>query len=306
MIEVVPYNPRWMEMFDTEAELIKQALGSNCITLHHIGSTSVPSLAAKPIIDMIPVVRDIVAVDGVTQNMQKLGYEVKGEHGMLFRRFFHKEGYNVHVFEEGNPVIERHLKFRDWMRTHAKDKNAYAKLKKDLALQHPNDRLSYCFAKDAFIAGIDEKTGFNGLHIVKALTPREWESVRHFRQKYFFDKVPISDPYTWTFEHKDHFHFALYQGAKIIGYAHIQLWLESRAALRIIVIDEPYRKQGIGGKFLNHCERWLKQQGIKALHTQSSPNAHPFYCKYGYIEMPFNDPDGYESSPQDIDIGKVL
>jgi len=299
IIEVVPYNPKWSEIFDAEALLIKQALGNNCIAIHHIGSTSVPGLAAKPIIDMIPVVRDIVAVDSATPNMEKGGFVAKGEHGMFFRRFFQKEGFNIHIFEEGNPVIERHLKFRDWMRTHVEDKNAYAKLKQDLALQYPNDLLSYCFAKDAFVAGIDTKTGFNGLHIVKAMTPREWETLRHFRQKYFYDKVPIA-------EHKDHLHFILYQGATIIGYAHVQLWPESSAVLRIIVIDEPYRNQGYGGEFLKHCERWLKQQGIKVLHTQASPQAHPFYCKYGYIEMPFNDPDGYESGSQDIAMVKVL
>ncbi|MFI4938719.1 MAG: GNAT family N-acetyltransferase [Candidatus Berkiellales bacterium] len=306
VIEVVPYNPKWTEMFDTQAQLIKQALGKNCIAIHHIGSTAVPGLAAKPIIDIIPVVHDIVAVDTATKNMEKLGFVAKGEYGMLFRRYFQKEEFNIHVFEDGNPVIERHLKFRDWMRTHPEDRDAYAKLKEDLALQYPNDILSYCFAKDAFVASIDAKTGFNGLHIVKALTPREWESVRNFRQKYFFDKVPISDPYTWTFDHQDHLHFVLYQGAKIIGYAHIQLWPESRAALRIIVIDESLRNRGAGGEFLNRCERWLKQQGVRVLHTQSSPAAHPFYLKYSYTKMPFNDPDGHEGYPQDIDMGKML
>lgn len=270
VIEVVPYSAKWPEMFEAQAQLIKQALGNNCITIHHIGSTSVPGLAAKPIIDMIPVVQDIVAVDAAAINMEKLGFEAKGEYGMLFRRYFQKEGFNIHIFEDGNPVIERHLKFRNWLRTHAEDRNAYATLKKDLALQYPNDILSYCFAKDAFVAGIDEKTGFNGLHIVKALTPREWESARHFRQKYFFDNVPTSDPDTWTFENQDHLHFILYQGAKIIGYAHIHLSPAPAAEMRIIVIDEPYRNGGIGEEFLNRCERWLKQQGINTLHIQSS------------------------------------
>ena len=136
--------------------------------------------------------------------------------------------------------------------------------------------------------------------------PGEWEAVRHLRNKYFFDKVPMVDPYTWTFDHKDHAHFVFYQGTKIVGYAHIQLWPEQRSALRIIVIDELYRKQGLGGQFLILCERWLKEKGYKTLYTQSSPDAHSFYRKQGYTEMPFNDPDGYESDPHDIDMGKVL
>jgi GrpB-like predicted nucleotidyltransferase (UPF0157 family)/GNAT superfamily N-acetyltransferase len=309
-IEIVPYNPAWPQMFEEEAANIKQVLGENCIAIHHIGSTSVPGLAAKPIIDMIPVVLDIMKVDQATQSMQRLGYEAKGEFGMLFRRFFVKnqtsQGYHVHVFEQGNPEIERHLQFRDWMRTHEDDRNAYAILKQELALRHPHDRNAYCLGKEGFVTAIDANTGFKGLRIVEALTPREWEAVRILRNKNFFDKVPMDDPYTWTFDHKDHIHFVLYKGTHIIGYTHLQLWPEHRAALRIIAIDEHLRGQGLGGQFLVLCERWLKQKGFHVLQTQASPAAYPFYLKYGYTEMPFNDPDGHESDPQDTDMGRTL
>jgi GNAT superfamily N-acetyltransferase len=243
--------------------------------------------------------------------MQQRGYESKGEYGIPFRRYFQKgitpyRTHNVHVFEEGNPEIDRHLKFRDWMRIHASDREAYGKLKAELAATYPDDVIRYCLGKEAFIVNIDVQTGFNGLRIVQALTDREWEAVRNFRQKYFFDAIHVSDPYTWTFSDKKHVHFVLYQGIKIIGYAHIQLWPENRSALRIIVIDEPYRHLGLGSQFLKLCERWLSHQGIKTLHIQSSPAAYSFYCRYHYIYMPFNDPDGYKGDPQDIDIGKTL
>lgn len=309
-IEVVPYNAAWPQLFEEEAARIKQALGENCIAIHHIGSTAVPELCAKPVIDMIPVVLDIMKVDQVIQNMQSLGYEAKGEFGMLFRRFFIKnlgpQAYHIHVYERDNPEIERHLKFRDWMRVHEDDRKAYAALKQELALKYPNDRMAYGFGKETFVAEIEAKTGFMGLRSVNALTSREWEAVRTFRNKTFFDKISITDPYTWTFDHEDHVHLILHKGTKIIGYAHIQLWPAQRAALRIIVIDESFRGQGLGGQFLTLFERWLKQKGFKVLQTQASPEAYPFYLKYGYTEMPFNDPDGYESDPQDVDMGKVL
>lgn len=130
--------------------------------------------------------------------------------------------------------------------------------------------------------------------------------MRLFRQKYFFDKVPISDPYTWTFTHADHIHLVLYKGSKIVGYVHIQLWADKRAALRIVVIDELYRNCGTGSDFLKMCERWLKEQGIKTLHIQSSPEAYQFFCKHEYIHMRSNDPDGYEGDPRNIEIGKKL
>ncbi len=307
-IEVVDYDPHWPEMFESEAKFIKQALGNNCIAIHHIGSTSVPGLKAKPIIDIVPVVRDIQEVDKATKAMESLGYEAKGEYGIAFRRFFQKNKnirtHNVHVYQEGDPEISRYLKFRDWMRSHADDAESYAKLKEELAAKFPQDILQYCNGKDAFVANIDAKNGFDGWRMVQALTDREWAAVRNLRQKYFF-KSNI-DPYTWTFEHKDHIHFVFYKNAEIIGYAHLQLWPEHRAALRIIAIEDPYRNLGFGSQFLKLCERWLHQQGFKKLLVQSSQEAYKFYCKHGYVQMPFNDPDGYETDSQDIEIGKFL
>ncbi len=146
MIEIVTHNPAWSKMFESEAVKIKKILGSNCINIYHIGSTSVPDLAAKPIIDIMPVVHDIKAVDLCNFNMQQLGYEVKGEYGFMLRRFFiKKNAFYVHVFEENNPEIERHLKFCDWMRNHPNDRNEYASLKEKLAQKFSHDRTSYCF-----------------------------------------------------------------------------------------------------------------------------------------------------------------
>lgn len=130
------------------------------------------------------------------------------------------------------------------------------------------------------------------------------EAVRHLRQYHFFKSKP--DPYTWTFDRKDHIHFVFYKNTDIIGYAHLQLWPHHRAALRIIVIDKPYRNKGYGSQFLKLCERWLIHQGYRKLLTQASPTAYPFYAKNGYTEMPFDDPDGHPTDPNDTDMGKVL
>lgn len=310
MIEVVPYRDQWSSMFEEEARLIQQALGSNCVTVHHIGSTAIPGLAAKPIIDILPVVKNIVQVDQSNDAMQKLDYVARGEAGMLFRRYFQtrseNRACNVHVYEEGNSEIERYLKFRDWMIAHPDDRDAYGQLKKELALKFPHDILSYCMGKDEFVAGIDAKTGFDGIRVVQALTDREWEAVRLLRQKYFFDKARISEPSTEKFNQADHLHLVLYKGSSIAGYAHIQLWPDKRSALRMIVIDEWYRNSGTGSDLLKICERWLKEQGIKSLSIQSPPEAYQFYCKHAYTHMPFNDPDGYEGDSRDIEIGKIL
>ncbi|WBV72346.1 GrpB family protein [Legionella pneumophila] len=163
LIEVVPYDSNWSIQFLQEAERIKKALSSNCIEIHHIGSTSVPDLAAKPVIDMIPVVLDITKVESANDSMRALGYETKGEYGIPFRRYFQKGGnqrtHQAHVFELGNPEIERHLKFRDWMRTHPEDRDAYARLKQDLARQHPNDITAYCLGKRTLLPQLIKNQG---------------------------------------------------------------------------------------------------------------------------------------------------
>jgi GrpB-like predicted nucleotidyltransferase (UPF0157 family)/GNAT superfamily N-acetyltransferase len=310
LIEVIPYNVNWPLQFVEEAERMKQALSANCIEIHHMGSTAVSELAAKPVIDMLPVVLDINKVDNSNASMQALGYEAKGEFGIPFRRYFQKGGnqrtHQAHVFELGNPEIERHLKFRDWMRTHPEDKAAYARLKQDLAALHPDDIDSYCLGKEEFIAVIDKKTGLNGLRIVKALTTREWNAVRRLRHSYFFDKAGLSDPYTWTFNHKAHVHFVLFQGSDIIGYAHLQLWPKGRAALRILVIDETKRNHQYGSQLLTLCEKWLKSQSYLSVHVVAPSEALKFYSSNAYIDMPFDDPDGYKGEACCTLLGKIL
>lgn len=116
-IEIAPYNPRWPEMFVSEAELIKKVLGNNCTTIHQIGSTSVPGLSAKPIIDMLPVVKDIQEVDKAAKAMETLGYEAKGEYGIAFRRYFKKgrniRSHNVHVYQvRGTFEHKEHIHYR--------------------------------------------------------------------------------------------------------------------------------------------------------------------------------------------------
>lgn len=312
-IEVVTYDGQWAIQFENEAKLIKQALGENCLAVHHIGSTSVLGLAAKPRIDIIAVVRNS---QSAWSSLEKTGYQGRGELNIPFRSYFTKREtipeINLHVYEEGNAEIELNILFRDYLRKHPEACIEYENLKFSLLSQESSHERKNAFfkgynlGKDAFIKKILKQTGFNGLCMRFCTHYDEWEAARTLRQRYFFDKISIADPYTWTFDHKDHVHFVLYQGPDIIGYLQIQLWPAQRAALRIIVIDEPYRTQGKGGEFLERCERWLKQQSFQVLQTESSPAACNFYRKHGYSEMPFNDPEGNETHPNDTAMGKTL
>jgi GNAT superfamily N-acetyltransferase len=144
------------------------------------------------------------------------------------------------------------------------------------------------------------------IRLVECIHDTEWNFAKQLRLKYFFNPLSMKDPYLWTFDHNEHAHFILYQGDAMIGYAHVQFWPDNRAALRIIVIDQPYRSHGHGSQFLNLCEQWLKKQGIKSVHDEARPDAIKFYRKNGYTEMPFNDPSGEPPSVRDLAMGKML
>lgn len=160
-IEIVDYNEDWVEEFKREAAELSQVFGDELVAIHHIGSTSVPALQAKPIIDIMPVVRRIERVDAFNPQMEALGYEAMGELGIPGRRYFRKGGddrtHHVHVFQEGSAEIERHLAFRDYLRARPDIAARYGELKAQLARQFPHDIDAYMDGKDAFVKEVERE-----------------------------------------------------------------------------------------------------------------------------------------------------
>lgn len=161
-ITVVDYNPLWPKKYEEEALLIKDILADNCVAIYHIGSTSVEGLAAKPIIDIMAAVQNLEKVDDAAEAFSKIGYEYLGEFGIAGRRYLRKGGdertHQIHIFQtEDWNNIGRHLAFRDYMRTHKKERDEYAKIKKVLAQKFPYDIDGYCDGKDAFVREMEKR-----------------------------------------------------------------------------------------------------------------------------------------------------
>lgn len=162
-VEVVQHNPNWRSLFDIESAHITVALGKNVMAIHHIGSTAITAIYAKPIIDILVEVRLIDKVDASNPEMQLLGYECMGEFGILNRRFFLKNNptgirtHHVHIFSSNFAQIDRHLAFRDYMNTHPESAQKYSELKQELAKNYPNDIEGYMDGKNEFIREIDRK-----------------------------------------------------------------------------------------------------------------------------------------------------
>ncbi len=154
-IEITEYDPVWPERFESEKKRLMDILGSTVTKVHHIGSTAVHGLAAKPIIDILIEVNNLAALDAHNSEMEKNGYKVKGEFGIPGRRYFQKGGNNrthqVHAFECRDDNIERHIAFRDYLRLNPDVASEYAVLKKSVVEQCSNDIDKYCTGKDAFV-----------------------------------------------------------------------------------------------------------------------------------------------------------
>jgi len=162
-VKVVPYNSEWPRMYQQEVVRLRNVLGHQIVSAHHIGSTAMPEMSAKPIIDILLEVKDISELDDYNDDMVKLGYIPKGEYGIPGRRYFSRDDssgvrtHHIHAFQSGNNGLERHIAFRDYMIAHPEDAREYAQLKIKLAEDFQWDIDGYCDGKDSFVSEMEKK-----------------------------------------------------------------------------------------------------------------------------------------------------
>lgn len=245
------YDQDWPKMFLEESEQIKKVLGSNVNAVHHIGSTSVPGMKAKPIIDMIAELKDS---EKAIDSLIKLGYQYKGEYNIPMRRYFNKEGYNLHVYEEGHPEIELNLTFRDTLRKNPPAFSEYIRLKETL-LSDPNSYekgslgfTGYNLGKDEFIRKILKQASFRSLRITKCLHGFELEAARKFRSLLNLDNSTFEE----ALKDSSQAHILLRQGIEAIGYGQISFPLNGEAHINIL-----YAPEGYTPPFKEIIETWL-------------------------------------------------
>ena len=153
---IAEYNPRWPARFDRERSQVRDALGAAALRIEHIGSTAVPGLAAKPIIDLLVTVEDPDADPTFVPAMESAGYELRvREPG---HRMFRTPARDVHVhfWNSESPEVERYLAFRERLRRSADDRLAYERLKRELATRDWTDMNEYAHAKGGLITGVPQ------------------------------------------------------------------------------------------------------------------------------------------------------
>ncbi len=165
-IVIVGYDESWPAAFDVAAAELRVVLEPWIVDIEHIGSTAVPGLAAKPVIDIQVGVESLRATPQIVAAIEGLGYEYVAdfERELPNRRYFRRSSgtgvstHHIHLVERSDHGWwDGHILFRDWLRAHVADRDRYAELKRSLAVDYRDDRAGYTDAKSAFITGIVER-----------------------------------------------------------------------------------------------------------------------------------------------------
>ena len=164
-ITIVDYNPTWVVEFQKHAKIIADALGNTALQIEHIGSTAVPGLAAKPIIDILVVVPDSSDESTYLPQLEKVGYELRvrepgfHEHRMMRTR---EKGVHIHIYSPGSKEVERYLLFRNELRKDPEARKDYEAAKRELAERDWSDMNAYAEAKTKVVESIIESARANG------------------------------------------------------------------------------------------------------------------------------------------------
>jgi len=307
-ITIEKYNPNWPELYRFESERIQEVLGANLLEIHHIGSTAIPGLAAKPIIDIIALVKDF---ERAIPLLEEIGFESRGEMYLPFRRYFRNgKLVNLHVYEHSSPEVALNLYFRNYLRTHQQEKDEYQKLKHSLlederiGLKEHGNFSNYNLGKDDFIRKILKKAGFNEFRLMYCNHYNEWQRYHSIRKEQIFNRINVEyDPNHPTMSSPNCFHFILYKGIEIVTVAMVELLDDEVAVLRSLATDEQHKMKGYGKEMMRLLERWIKYQNRKIIKMHANLEAEEFYRKLRYKEIEFND---VSVSQNVIDLGKYL
>ena len=158
-VKVVDHQPRWAEFFRLEKERLFEIMGPKLVDIRHIGSTSIPAMAAKPIVDILAAVKTLSDLEPFREDLIRIGYKDKGNGDVLGRRYFVKGGedkrtHHLNFCEMNSSFWTSHLAFRDYLERHPDSATKYATLKRALARKFPNNRRAYTMGKEEFVRSI--------------------------------------------------------------------------------------------------------------------------------------------------------
>ncbi len=167
---VCSYDKAWKDNFNIIREELAAALGDLALRIEHVGSTSVPGLSAKPIIDIDVVIRDYSVFSEVVEALEGIGYYHEGDLGISGREAFgydgkeHLQKHHLYVCPENSLELKRHISFRDYLRSHPAEAAEYGRIKEEGALLYPEDIDQYIEYKSSFIQEIYSRLSMEEKH----------------------------------------------------------------------------------------------------------------------------------------------
>lgn len=260
-----PYDNNYPDIFNKEIKRLQK--NTNFLNIFHVGSTSIPGLIGKGIIDILWTVNDI------TKPISFDGYKESSPLKFPFHRYFSNDFFHIHVLQDHDPHIYRFLKFRDYLISHEEDKNEYAKLKIQLASSAIDKFQDYTLKKHLFVKNIIKKSGFDGLVFSSIVSPIELEE---------FNKLKQKETTVESSEEKKSQHFLLYKGAEIVTISSIEMDDNYRAIIKYLITDKKYRMNGYGIYTLQMLERFLRCHNIKTIMIDKDIKNADFFIKHQY------------------------
>lgn len=161
-VELVPHSPLWAGQASLAADEVRRCLGPTCTATHHVGSTSIPGILSKPVIDLVVIVTSLPALDDNQVALTGHGYRAWGEYGIPGRRYFSlddprtgRRRVQLHCFEAGHRAVDRMISFCAYLRAHPEQARRYEQEKLACCARHPDNSTEYARAKDGWIRSLD-------------------------------------------------------------------------------------------------------------------------------------------------------
>lgn len=306
--KILPWTPKWEKLYSQEEKVLKELFKDELIDIYHIGSTSIPSVGhAKPIIDMLIVVKDIGHVDLYNNQMKSLGYEPKGEFGIQGRRYFPKGGDNrthhVHIFQAGDAAIQPHLNFREYLLEHPLEAKKYGDLKKELAKQYPTNTHLYQDAKEQFVNDLAEKANNWRAHMTTTYV--DWGGhklkLTWKRSHSLPNQDLITSVHGFCFQNEELMMVDLDERGWDFPGGHIEIGETAEACFKREAMEEGYVEGDctlLGYIEVNHNENplWNEQSpypkiGYQVFYRMNITKLHPFEAAFESKKRIFIHPD---------------
>ncbi len=262
-VVIADYDPEWPSKYSAEEAVIRALLGNLCVRLFHVGSTAVPGLAAKPIIDIIAVVKDTMAARAL---LEPGGYQYKGEYNIPLRDFCDKNHlYHLHVYDEENDNILQQLIFRDFLRSNPSAVKEYDEVKRAAAAM-PDARtkvatglLKYNVSKNNFIMSVLDAAGFNGLCTRLCAQPNEWQAYNEIRGRAMNTSGQRATRVMPEEQHNPSSHLVLCEGTDVVAAAQV-----NQGEIKFLGTRGGANSDAHRAHLLATIEKWISKKRLTA------------------------------------------